>query len=72
MTNDIVAEILCDSSGLFEDIASHDATHKMLILKKIAFSFIFLKGRHFCRSTNVEQKSLIRHKNTKEILFKHE
>ena len=35
------------------------------------FHFISLKGKHFCRTKNIEDKSLVRHKNTKEILFKH-
>lgn len=72
MMKDIVSEILCDENELFLDIAAHDPQHKMLMLKKIVFSFIAIKGRHFCRTTNVQQKSLVRHKNTKEILFKHE
>ena len=39
---------------------------------KIVFSFISMKGKHMCRSVNMEQTTLIRHKNTKQILFKHE
>lgn len=72
MTNDIVSEILCDNNDLFLEIAAHDPYHKMSIMKKIVFSFIALKGKHFCKNKNIEQKSLVRHKKTKEILFSHE
>ena len=41
MMKDIVSEILCDENELFLDIAAHDPHHKMLMLKKIVFSFKF-------------------------------
>ena len=72
MTKEIVAEILCSYPQLLEEIVLHDQNHKVLILKKIVFSFMSLKGKHLCRSANIEGKSLIRHKKTKEVLFKHE
>ena len=72
MTKDIVAEILSEPNDFFTEIAAHDPHHKMNLLKKIVFHFISLKGKHFCRTKNIEDKSLVRHKNTKEILFKHE
>jgi len=72
MTKDIVAEILCYPNDLFTDIALHDPYHKMSLIQKIVFSFISIKGKHVCKMSNIERNTLVRHKNTKEILFRHE
>lgn len=72
ITNEIVAELLCTDSDLFREISLHDKQHKVIILKKIVFSFISIKGKHQCRTVNVEKNTLIRHKKTKEIIFRHE
>jgi hypothetical protein len=71
-TKEIVAEIIINHRDLFEELTFHDKTHKITILKKIVFSFISIKGKHVCRCVNSEQNSLIRHKKTKEVIFKHE
>jgi len=72
MTKDIVAEIVCDSDDIFKYVAVHDPFHKLVLLQKIVFSFICLKGKHICRMRNVEQKAMVRHKKTKEVIFMHE
>jgi hypothetical protein len=72
ITNEIVAEILCSYPETLQEIALHDTAHQALLMKKIVFSFVTMKGKHLCRTANVEQNSLIRHKNTKTVLFKHE
>jgi hypothetical protein len=72
ITNEIVAEVLCSHNELLEEIALHDVQHKAVLVKKIVFSFITIKGKHICRTFNIEQNSLIRHHNTKTVLFKHE
>ena len=72
MMKDIVSEILCDENEFFMEIAAHDPEHKLAILKKIVFSFISMKGKYICNSTNVQQNSLLRNKLTKQILFRHE
>jgi len=72
MMTDIVAEILCSHAELLEEISLHDQKHKVSLMKKIVFSFLFIKGRHLCKSTNIEENSLTRHQKTKEVLFKHE
>lgn len=72
MTKDIVAEILSEPNEFFSEIAAHDPHHKMLLMKKIVFHFISLKGKHFCKTKNIEAKKLLRHRNTKEVLFNHE
>jgi hypothetical protein len=33
---------------------------------------VTIKGKHLCRSINIEQNSLVWHKKTKDVLFKHE
>ena len=71
MMKDIVSEILCDENEFFMEIA-HDPQHKLVMLKKIVFSFISMKGKYICKSTNVQQNSLLRNKLTKQILFRHE
>lgn len=72
LTKEIVAEILCTHGELFEEIAIHDRSHKVSLLKKIVFNFISIKGKHLCRTVNCEQNSLMRHKKTKAVLFQHE
>jgi hypothetical protein len=72
ITNEIAAEILCSHSELLQEVALHDPNHKAILVKKIVFSFITIKGKHLCRTQNIEQNSLSRHQNTKEVLFKHE
>ena len=72
ITKEIVAEILANMSDLLQEISLHDEHHRVNMLRKIVFSFISMKGKHMCRSVNMEQTTLIRHKNTKQILFKHE
>ena len=72
MMKDIVSEILCDENEFFMEIAAHDLQHKLVMLKKIVFSFISMKGKYICKSTNVQQNSLLRNKLTKQILFRHE
>ena len=72
LTKEIVAEILCSHSELLEEISYHDKSHKAGLVKKIVFSFLSIKGKHLCRTTNIEQNSLSRHKKTKAVLFKHE
>ena len=72
MTKDIVAELICNDSELFKEIGLHDKNHRIMLMKKIVFSFISIKGKHRCRSVNYEESSLTRHKKTKEIIFKHE
>jgi hypothetical protein len=72
LTKEIVAEILCSRSDLLDEVAIHDKAHKVLLIKKIVFSFISVKGKHLCRSINNEQNSLIRHYHTKNVIFKHE
>ena len=72
ITKDIVAELLCNMSDLLKEISLHDEHHRANMLTKIVFSFISLKGKHMCRNVNVEQNTLIRHRSTKQILFKHE
>jgi hypothetical protein len=69
---EIVAEILCNHSVLLGEVAMHDKIHRIILSKKIVFSFTTIKGKHLCRSVNIEKNSLSRHKKTKEILFKHE
>ena len=66
ITKEIVAEILANMSDLLQEISLHDEHHK------IVFTFISMKGKHLCRNINLEKVALIRHKNTKQILFKHE
>ena len=70
----MVAELLCNTSmsDLLKEVSLHDEHHRVNMLRKIVFSFISMKGKHMCRSVNMEQTTLIRHKNTKQILFKHE
>lgn len=72
LTNEIVAEILSSDCDLFNEIALHDNQHRLKLIKTIVFSFISLKGKHLCRTQNIESSTLIRHKNTKEVLFRHE
>jgi len=71
-TNEVVAEILVSNEDLLSEISFHDPLHKAQLIKKIVFTFIVIKGKHLCRSVNIEENSLVRHKNTKTILFKHE
>jgi hypothetical protein len=72
ITKEIVAEILCSQPEILEEVALHDKNHKALLMKKIVFSFVTIKGKHLCRTANIEQNSLIRHQSTKVVLFKHE
>lgn len=72
ITKDIVADIMCDYDDLFRDVAVHDPFHKLNLIQKIVFAYISIRGKHLCRTTNVEEKAMIRHKKTKEILFCHE
>jgi len=72
LTKEIVSEILCTHCELFEEVALHDKSHKVSLLKKIVFNFISIKGKHLCRTINCEQNSLVRHTKTKEVLFLHE
>jgi hypothetical protein len=72
LTNEIVAEILCSHAELLEEVGLHDQSHKAVLVKKIVFSFITIKGKHICRTTNIEENTLIRHQNTKTVLFRHE
>jgi hypothetical protein len=72
LVKEIAAEIICNNSELLEEVAMHDKMHKIVLLKKIIYSFTSTKGKHLCRVLNSEQNSLSRHKKTKEILFKHE
>ena len=72
ITNEIVAEILSSETNLLQEIALHDQQHRLKLLKIIVFSFISLKGKHLCRTENIKCSTLIRHKNTKQVLFLHE
>lgn len=72
LTNEIVSEILSSESTVLEEISLHDKYHRLKMLKTIVFSFISIKGKHLCRSQNIEDSTLIRHRNTKQIIFKHE
>jgi hypothetical protein len=72
ITHEIVAEILCSHPEVLEEITLHNKNHRVFLLKKIVFSFVTLKGKHLCRSVNIEQNTLIRHQKTKHVLFKHE
>ena len=72
ITKEIVAEILANMSDLLQEISLHDEHHRVNLLNKIMFTFISMKGKHLCRNINLEKVALIRHKNTKQILFKHE
>jgi hypothetical protein len=72
LTNEIVAEILASQSELLQEIRIHDQNHQPILMKKIVFSFVTMKGKHLCKTFNIEQNSLIRHSNTKTVLFKHE
>jgi len=72
ITNEIVAEILASHSELLQEIGIHDQNHQPILMKKIVFSFITMKGKHLCRTFNIEQNTMIRHSNTKTVLFKHE
>jgi len=71
ITKEIV-EVLCNHPDLLEEIGFHDQNHKLILLKKIVFGFVSIKGKHLCKSVNIEENSLLRHKKTKEILFSHE
>jgi hypothetical protein len=71
-TNEVVAEILIAHEELLEEIAIHDAKHKAFLIQKIVFSFVTIKGKHLCRTFNIEENSLVRHKNTKTVIFQHE
>ena len=72
ITKEIVAEILCSHPQLLQEISLHDQKHKVVLIKKIVFCFLTIKGKHLCRNVNVEENTLIRHTKTKEILFKHQ
>ena len=72
VTKEIVAEILTAHEELLEEIATHDQNHKAILIKRIVFSFVTIKSKHLCRTFNIEQNSLIRHQNTKTVLFQHE
>jgi len=72
VTKEIVAEILTAREELLEEIAIHDQNHKAILIKRIVFSFVTIKSKHLCRTFNIEQNSLIRHQNTKTVLFQHE
>jgi len=72
ITNEIVAEILVSHSELLQEIRLHDENHQPILMKKIVFSFITMTGKHLCRTFNIEQNTMIRHSNTKKVLFKHE
>jgi hypothetical protein len=72
ITNEIVAEILCSHPEMLEEIKMHNKNHQVILLKKVVFSFVTIKGKHLCRSINIEQNSLVRHQKTKDVLFKHE
>jgi hypothetical protein len=72
LTNEIVAEILVSHTELLEELCVHDPSHKPILMKKIVFSFITIKGKHLCRTFNIEENSMIRHQYTKTVLFKHE
>jgi len=72
VSKEIVAEILTAHEELLEEIALHNQLHKAILIKKIVFSFVTIKGKHLCRNFNIEENSLVRHQNTKTILYKHE
>ena len=40
ITHEIVAEILCSHHEVLGEIAMHDKAHKVILLKKIVFSFV--------------------------------
>jgi len=72
ITKEIVAEILVSHEELLAEIAMHDPVHKANLMKKIVFSFITIKGKHLCKTVNIEENSLTRHQSKKNVLFKHE
>ena len=72
LTKEIVAEILSTDSDLLTEIGMHDQYHRLNMIKSIVFSFISIKGKQLCRSENIDNSTMIRHKNTKEVIFKHE
>ena len=71
VTKEILAEILIAHEDILEEIAIHDQKHKAILIQKIVFSFVTIKGKHLCRSFNIEENSLTRHKNMKTVLFQH-
>jgi hypothetical protein len=72
LTNEITAEILATHGELLEEISIHDGNHKAILIKKPVLCFMTIKGKHLCRSLNIEQNTLSRHQNTRAVLFKHE
>ena len=72
LVKDIVSEILCDHSYVLNEVDLHDKNHKVILIKRIIFIFLSLKGKHLCRTFNKESISMIRHRNTKQIIFKNE
>lgn len=72
ITNEIVSEILCSQCDLLQEICLHDADHRTKQLKKIVFTFVSLKAKHLCRTKNIETSTMIRHNNTKQVIFMHE
>ena len=72
LTKNIVAEIYVSNTELLSEIGLHDEQHRLNMIKTIVFTMISLKGKHLCRTTNIETSTMIRHKNTKEVIFKHE
>ena len=72
ITNEIVAEILSSENTILQEIALHDEQHRLRLLKTVVFSLISLKGKHLCRTQNIESSTMARHTNTKQVLFLHE
>ncbi len=73
LVKEIVSEILCqDSNSLLAEIESHNKTHKAVLMKRIVFSFITIKGKHICRTYNQESNFMTRHRKIKSVIFMHE
>ena len=72
LTTEILSELVLSGSPVLNEIDLHDKTHKLGLIKRIIFSFICIKGKHLSRSFNKEGNSMIRHSNTKRIIFSHE
>jgi hypothetical protein len=56
LTHDIVSELLCSHSEVLEEIGLHDKHHHVVLLKKIVFSFVNIKGKHICRTANIAKR----------------
>ena len=72
LTKNIIAEIFVSNTDLLSEVGLHDEKHRLNMVKTVVFTMISLKGKDLYRTTNIETSTMIRHKNTKEVIFKHE